>query len=96
MSQIYGYTVTVKKDGVAVTDNITVDLIETYEMGWAKKSGYDVNTSAKITLGAALAAGEYTVEVNLHVPYVSKGTNPWMRPGSTNFDYTETFTIVVG
>ena len=96
MSQIYGYTVTVKKDGVAVNDGITVEYIDTYEMGWAKKSGYDVNTSAKITLGAGLAAGEYTVEVNLHVPYVSKGTNPWMRPGSTNFDYAETFTIVVG
>ena len=63
-------------------------------MGWAQRATYKVNTSVTIS-GTPTKAGEYTVTVELKVPYVSKGTNPWMRPGGNNITYTQTFTIVV-
>ena len=88
-SNIYGYTVTGLEGS-----GLTVTLNETDEMGWAQRSTYKVNTSVTIS-GTPTKAGEYTVTVELKVPYVSKSTNPWMRAGGNNITYTQTFTIVV-
>lgn len=80
---------------LGLPEGMTVEQVITMEMGWAERSAYEVNTSAKIS-GAATTAGTYEVTVNIYVPHVSKGTNPWMRAaGTTLMVYTETFTIVV-
>ena len=80
---------------LGLPEGMTVEQVITNEMGWAARSAYEVNTSAKIS-GAATTAGTYEVTVNIYVPHVSKGTNPWMRAaGTTLMVYTETFTIVV-
>ena len=95
-SNIYGYTVTITKDGQAVTSGVTSELVNTMEMGWAGRSAYEVNTGVKLNVAADAAAGTYTVTIALKVPYVSKSTNPWMRAGGSNFTYSQTITIVVG
>ena len=88
-SRIYHVEILGLPEGMKAEDVITM------EMGWAERSAYEVNTSAKIS-GAATTAGTYEVTVNIYVPHVSKGTNPWMRAaGTTLMVYTETFTIVV-
>ena len=86
---IYEYTVTGLPAGLTATPVMTM------EMGWANRSAYEVNTAMKIS-GTPTATGEFTVTVTLNVPHVSKGTNPWMRAsGTSNLEYTQTFTIVV-
>ena len=93
---LYEYSVTITNASGGAASGITFEPINTMEMGWMGKSAYEVNTGARIVIGNNVAAGTYTVEVTLTVPYVSKSTNPWMRANGNNFDYVETFTIVVG
>ena len=88
-SKIYHVEVLGLPEGMKVEDVITM------EMGWAARSAYEVATSAKIS-GAATTAGTYEITVNVYVPHVSKGTNPWMRAAGTTLTvYSQTFTIVV-
>ena len=89
-SKIYGY----KVEGLPA--GLTAEYVMTNEMGWAGRSAYAVNTSVKITGNCTAEAGEYTVTITLNVPYVSKGTNPWMRAaGTTLTQFVQTITIVV-
>ena len=89
-SKIYGY----KVEGLPA--GLTAEYVMTNEMGWAGRSAYAVNTSVKISGNCTAEAGEYTVTITLNVPYVSKGTNPWMRAaGTTLTQFVQTITIVV-
>ena len=88
-SKIYHVEVLGLPEGLKAEDVITM------EMGWAARSAYEVATAAKIS-GAATTAGTYEVTINIYVPHVSKGTNPWMRAAGTTLTvYTQTITIVV-
>ncbi len=88
-SRIYKIEVT------GLPEGMKVEKVNTMEMGWAARSAYEVNTSAKIS-GSASKAGTYEVTVTIYVPHVSKGTNPWMRAsGTTLTQYSQTFTLVV-
>lgn len=84
---LYEYSITGLPAGV------TAEKVMTQELGWMGKSSYEVNTSLKLT--GNLTAGDYQVTVSLKVPYVSKGTNPWMRANGDNMVYTVTFTLHV-
>ena len=89
-SKIYGY----KVEGLPA--GLTAEYVKTNEMGWAGRSAYEVNTSVKISGKCTASAGEYTVTITLKVPYVSKGTNPWMRASGTKYvDFVQTITLVV-
>lgn len=69
----------------------------TQEDGYATGRGkYDVNTYLTITAGNDVAAGNYTATITLNVPYLDKGTNPWITASRTKMiAYTQTVTFTI-